>query len=207
MSEGTDDPVEEEDPVAETSGSRRGKGAAGRARGRAKGTARGRGRGRGRGREKSGEPWLDTNVDDTIPPQPTFRPKRDPGPQLIPTQSYTPLQLFQLFATRAILETVVANTNKFGSRHHGSKWCTITLQDIFSYLAMLIYMGIVKACAIPDYWRHSRLFSLAFPSSVISGRKFSLIATAIHMSDPDDEVNNARRGTPQYDRLAKVKPM
>ncbi|KAG5272569.1 hypothetical protein AALO_G00166950 [Alosa alosa] len=111
-----EDPVsEEEEPVAETSGTQRGKGAArsrGRGRGRGRGQGRGRGRGRGRShsRQESGgtEPWHGTDIQDTIPPQPTFRPMRTPGPQLISTQ-YSILQLFQLFITRSILLTVVAN--------------------------------------------------------------------------------------------------
>ncbi|KAG5276752.1 hypothetical protein AALO_G00109310, partial [Alosa alosa] len=92
-----EDPVsEEEEPVAEISGTRRGKGAA---RSRERGRGRGRGQGRGRGcshsRQESGdaEPWLRTDIQDTIPPQPTFRPMRTPGPQRISAQ-YTILELF-----------------------------------------------------------------------------------------------------------------
>lgn len=42
-------------------------------------------------------------------------------------------------------------------------------------------------------------------ATVMSGRKFQLITTAIHMSNPDDDVaNEARRGTADYDRLGKA---
>lgn len=34
------------------------------------------------------------------------------------------------------------------------------------------------------------------------GRRFQMISTAIHMSDPaDDAINDSRKGTPGYDRL------
>ena len=66
--------------------------------------------------------WNDVDIPDITPPQPTFRPTNPPGPQLIRTAIYTDLQLFQLFWTNSVLQTVLRNTNEFGSTHH-SKYC------------------------------------------------------------------------------------
>ncbi|XP_057211316.1 uncharacterized protein LOC130567325 [Triplophysa rosa] len=85
----------------------------------------GRARGRGRTASTSGqaemsiptseERWNDVDVPDVTPPQPTFRPTKSPGPQLIRTANYTALQLFQLFFTNSVLLTIIKNTNDFGS--------------------------------------------------------------------------------------------
>jgi len=177
-----------------------------------RGQGGGRGRGRGRGQdctdaEEKGGPWLDEGTEDHMPPQPNFWPSRTPGPQ-IKQGAYTTLQLFRLFFTNTMLRTVVRNTNKYGAIHHADRWTDITLQDLFSYMSMLIYMGLTQLPALRDYWRRAKPYNLPFPKSVISRPKFQLIATAIHMSDPDDDATNeARRGTAEYDCLQKIKPM
>ncbi|XP_063073836.1 piggyBac transposable element-derived protein 4-like [Engraulis encrasicolus] len=160
------------------------------------------------GGEEEGRPWLDDSTEDHLPPQPEFQPLRTPGPQITQGAEYTALQLFRLFFTDAMLDTLVRNTNKFGAKHHKKKWTDITLPDLFSYMSMLIYMGLSQLPAITDYWKQAKPYNLSFPRSVISGIKFQLITTAIHMSNPDDDAaNDARIGTAEYDRLQKVKPM
>lgn len=152
--------------------------------------------------------WKDTHEEDITPEQIPFQPANTPGAQLSHEESYSPLQLFQSFFTTSILETIISNTNKFGKVHHDKTWHDITLTDMYSYLGMLIYMGLLKLPALSDYWRKSELCSFPFPSTVMSGRKFKMIATAIHMSDPkDDAANTERKGTTDYDRLVKIKPI
>ena len=91
---------------------------------------------------------------------------------------------------------------------HVTQQQPVDLADIYCFIAILIYMGIVHLPAITDYWRKSQLYSLPYPSVYMSCRRFQMISTAIHMSDPaDDAVNDSRKGTPGYDRLQKIKPM
>ncbi|XP_041661917.1 piggyBac transposable element-derived protein 4-like [Cheilinus undulatus] len=181
---------------------------------------RSRGRGRGRARANSEqssssalpeEKWLDVSDPDITPVQPVFRPVHTPGPKLIPTAAYTALQLFQFFFTNSVLQTIVTNTNEYGRAHHttaSNPWADITLQDMFSFMALVIYMGIVKCSAFPDYWRGGSLYSLPFPSTVMSRNKFRRINQSLHLnSRADDAANDERRGTPTYDRLCKIKPL
>ncbi|XP_052010391.1 piggyBac transposable element-derived protein 4-like [Xyrauchen texanus] len=182
-------------------------------------SGRGWGKGRGAGSSSqagmststSGERWNDVDVPDITPPQPTFRPNNSPGPQLIRSATYTAMQLFQLFFTNSILQTIIQNTNEFGSIRQSTPtkpWIDITLQDMFTYMSMVIYMGVVKCSALTDYWRGSKLYSLPFPKRVMTGKKFLTICRSLHLSSfVDDAANEQRRGTAAFDRLSKIKPL
>ncbi|KAJ8367578.1 hypothetical protein AAFF_G00314670 [Aldrovandia affinis] len=183
---------------------------------------RGRGRGRARGSSSSsssshagtstsGEGWNDVDEPDITPPQPTFRPTRTPGPQLIGVATYTALQLFQLFFTNSVLQTIIQNTNEYASTHYSTpskQWIDVTLQDMFTFMSLVIYMGLVKCSAFPDYWRGGDLYSLPFPSRVMTGQRFSMILRALHLSSSvEDAANEKRRGTAAFDRLSAIKPL
>lgn len=159
----------------------------------------------------SQERWHNVDEDDTEPPQPVFRPAHTPGPQLLLTASYTALQLFQLFFSTSVLQTIVQNTNAYGARIHQGRdkpWHNISGEDFKSYLALVVYMGLVKVSTLIDYWRRSRMYSFLFPAQIMSCRKFLTITNALHLSNPqDDEENEKRKGTAAYDRLGEIKPL
>ncbi|XP_067101180.1 piggyBac transposable element-derived protein 4-like [Osmerus mordax] len=175
-------------------------------------------RGGGRGSSKPGvftstpdERWNDVDVPDITPPQPTFAPTNPPGPQLDQTATYTVLELFQLFFTNSVLQTIIQNTNDFGSTHHSTPskpWIDLTLQDMFSYLSVIIYMGLVKCSALTDYWRGGKLYSFPFTKRFMTGKKFFSISRALRLSSmADDEANKQRIGTEAFDCLSKIKPL
>lgn len=74
-----------------------------------------------------------------------------------------------------------------------------------SYLALVIYIRLVRLVSLLDYWRQSDLYNLPTPSGIMSGRQFRHVSTSIHLRDPNTDAENEKKGSPAYDRLCKIK--
>ncbi|XP_061593627.1 piggyBac transposable element-derived protein 4-like [Cololabis saira] len=155
--------------------------------------------------------WHNIDEEDVEPPQPRFRPERDIGPQLNRTANYTPLELFQLFFSTTVIGTLVKNTNANGEKKCQvlkESWVPVTPADMYSFICLVLYMGMVPLKTLKEFWRGSKLFCLPFPASVMPCRRFLAISTSLHMSDPVAEAaNEQKKGTVGYDKLCKIKPL
>ncbi|XP_030640078.1 piggyBac transposable element-derived protein 4-like [Chanos chanos] len=156
--------------------------------------------------------WKTESDGDAAPPTLRFLPKRKPGVQLSTGDSHTPLDLFKLFFSEEAVETLCRNTNKQAARNAAGgakyKWLDVGVSEFYSYIGLIFYMATIKRDHITDYWRKNSIFSIPFPSQVMSRDRYRTISWNVHMSDPDeDRANDAKRGTSEHDRLFRVKPL
>ncbi|KAM9428372.1 piggyBac transposable element-derived protein 4-like isoform 1-T1 [Salvelinus alpinus] len=141
-----------------------------------------------------------------------FEPARTPGPQLDTSKNYTVLELFQLFFSNDIVDTLCSNTNKNAKRRqeHGIKepWKPVSVEEMYKYLSIVIYMGLLNVHTVSDYWNRNRIYCLPFCCTVMTMTRFRAITYSLHMSDPaEDEENDKKKGTAGYDRLMRIKPL
>ncbi|KAK7153232.1 hypothetical protein R3I93_011203 [Phoxinus phoxinus] len=166
----------------------------------------------GRSVESDTDTWNDVSVEDEDPVLPNFHPKRTPGPQLVMDRVYSPLQLFQLFFPTSVIDTIVTNTNSYAKMRSeaGKKfpWVPVKAHEMYSFIALVIYMGILGAKHILDYWSGKHIYSLPFPKSVMSRSRFQAITWNLHLCNlKDDRANALKKGTRDHDRLFKIKPL
>ncbi|XP_039504222.1 piggyBac transposable element-derived protein 4-like isoform X3 [Pimephales promelas] len=148
-----------------------------------------------------------------IPPDPKrFVPTRKPGHQLNSTSTYTALNLFKLFVSESAAIIMCNNTNKNAAKNiaNGKKylWKNLTVEEFFKYVGLTFYFALLRLSNIRNYWRTNTIFSHPFPPSVMTRDRYQVISWNIHMSDPDEDVqNDQKKGTPAYDRLFRLKPL
>uniref|UniRef100_W5LLL1 PiggyBac transposable element-derived protein 4-like n=1 Tax=Astyanax mexicanus TaxID=7994 RepID=W5LLL1_ASTMX len=156
--------------------------------------------------------WRSRDEEDVTPILHPFSPARTPGVQLDSHQQYTPLQLFQLFMSSSTIITLCQNTNKYAAQRQekGIKtpWHPVTDMEMYQFLSVVIYCGLVKPSTVRDLWRKDRLHTFPFPASVIAGYRYEAIFWNLHMSDIEEDVkNDGLKGTSKHDRLGRLRPL
>ncbi|KAL1247907.1 hypothetical protein QQF64_023283 [Cirrhinus molitorella] len=156
--------------------------------------------------------WKAETDVDRIPKTLRFLPAREPGPQLSPADAHSPMSLFKMFFTESAMSNLCHNTNAQAARAiatgHKYKWTDVSVDELYRYIGLIFYMAAVKMSSIADYWRQDSLFSLPFPTTVMSRDRYRTISWNVHISHPDaDKKNDRKRGTAEHDRLFRIKPL
>uniref|UniRef100_A0A1A7YLU1 Si:ch73-353p21.4 n=1 Tax=Iconisemion striatum TaxID=60296 RepID=A0A1A7YLU1_9TELE len=158
------------------------------------------------------EKWHNREEEDITPQPLRFMPARKPGPTFDTTTSWSPLSLFQLFFSQSVVRTIIDNTNANAARRlqAGIKfvWRALTLSDFFIFMAILIFTSLVSVHHRADYWRKVWPYNFPFPADKMTRDRFEAILWSLHLSNPEeDEENERKRNTADYDRLFKIKPL
>lgn len=116
------------------------------------------------------------------------------------------LSFFSYFLPRLLL-TIIRNTNTYAAKRveSGKKfmWIPLVVKDIQCYMGLLIYMGLVNAKTLVDYWSTKDIYSFPLPHFAMSRSHFQSISWNLHLKE--DEDNKRKKGSPGYDRLCKIK--
>ncbi|KAK9522077.1 hypothetical protein VZT92_018567 [Zoarces viviparus] len=156
--------------------------------------------------------WKTDTDPDSCPVPRRFIPARPPGHQLSSNTTYSPLDLFKLFFSNNAVQTLCQNTNKQAAKNieKGKKysWTDLDTQEFFKYVGLTFFFALVKLDNIQDYWKKRSIFSVPFPANVMPRDRYRVISWNIHMSDPErDAENDRRKGSPDHDRLFRLKPL
>jgi len=111
-----------------------------------------------------------------------------------------PLDLFLLFWTPAVLESIVEQTNLY-AQQQGSHFET-SQQELRAFLGVLIRMSLVMAASLHLYWDREGPCTLV--SNVFSRERFELMRRYLHLND---NTQMPESGSAHFDPLFKVHPL
>ena len=155
--------------------------------------------------------WRTEKDVDETPPLLRFFPVRPPGVQLRSADTHTPLNLFKLFFSEGTVKTLCDNTNKQAAmkvaKGYKYKWTDVGISEFYKYIGLTFYMSVIKLNYIRDYWRPNNIFSVPFPATVMCRDRHRHISWNVKMSDPHDDQENDKKGTPEHDSLYQAKPL
>lgn len=111
--------------------------------------------------------WHNASEDDEQPPSLPFCPKKPPGVQLGSCWTYSPSELFQLYFSRNVIQTICDNTNTNVAQKlsHGKtrQWSDVNPEDMLKFLSIIIYFSLMKTLSVRDLWRESTFTTFSFP--------------------------------------------
>ncbi|KAL7647192.1 UNVERIFIED_CONTAM: hypothetical protein RMT77_002450 [Armadillidium vulgare] len=122
------------------------------------------------------------------------------------SQPFKPIDIFNLMVTDNVYNLIVKQTNinahqllmnRSISRSSRIKdWRDTDVEEIKKFLAIVMYMGLIRYPSISLYWSKKKFYHNRFISQIMSRNRFQLLLRCIHFAD------NEKSGT---DRLAKVR--
>ncbi|XP_031696929.1 piggyBac transposable element-derived protein 4-like [Anarrhichthys ocellatus] len=156
--------------------------------------------------------WHDKEEECIKPAPLRFTPARTPGPTFDTSRAWSPISLFQLFFSPSVVRNIIANTNANAAKRKKAglkfSWDVLTVKDFYVFLSIIVYTGLVTVHQWSDYWRKKWPYSFQFPGDSMTRDRFEAIMWSLHLSDPkEDEENDKKRNTTEYDRLFKIKPL
>jgi uncharacterized protein YxeA len=135
---------------------------------------------------------------------------------LVDTTDFKAIDFFQLYLDDDLINHFVTQTNKYAddylrnpptplkpkSRAHD--WTPTNADEMKTFLALTMLMGIIHKPSISLYWSTDPLYSTPLFSQVMLRNRYQIILKFFHLNDNDTA---APRDHPDYDRLHKLRPL
>ena len=106
-----------------------------------------------------------------------------------------------------MLELIVEESNRYAAEcmvPEKYKWTEITVEELCAYMGFMLLMGMVHLPSIDDYWKNDKLYHYSPIAGRISCNWFRELHRYVHFVDNS---TLAPPGSPEYDRLGKVRPV
>ena len=118
------------------------------------------------------------------------------------------VEAFELFFTTDLLQRIVEESSRCASQvmddEKYARWEKMTLDDLKAYMVVFTVMAINHLPGLEDYWKRDPFLQYSPVADHISRDRFRELSQFLHFAD-----NNTLepRGSPEYDRLGKVRPL
>jgi len=150
--------------------------------------------------------YMDPDVPNILP---DFTPRRVPGIYCSSsvTRNVQEIDFFQMFFTEELIQNIVKHTNKYAWKHIATKksfakvdgsWKETDGAEIKRFIALILYMGIVRLPRHDRYWSTKSLFHGLWAREILSRNRFFALLSLLHVVDPDEEDKD--------DKLKKISP-
>ena len=124
-----------------------------------------------------------------------------------------PVEYFYQLIPEAFFDTLAEQTNLYASQKQESrrakglrdlKWTDCSADEMKAYLAIHIFMGIVKLPNYRLYWSSDCDFNQSFVSNLMPRNRYEQLASNFHLND---STHNVPYGHEDHDQLHKVRPI
>jgi hypothetical protein len=117
-----------------------------------------------------------------------------------------PIDYFQLFLTDELLNLIVAETNRYGTKKMRDKnkdWTDTTTEEMRQFIGICLYMGLVRLSKLRDYWSSDNYYCNPAVTKTMTRHRFELLLTSLHFADNDlvDRGNRLYKIMPVLDLL------
>ena len=123
-----------------------------------------------------------------------------PSPHISMPRNPSPSNVFRMLIDDEVVDLIARETNANAVRKLGRKadrWVKASHDDIYKFLGIVAYMGLVKLPKISDYWSQKELYKNRVVPAVMSRNRFQSLLRYFHVSDEGQ--------CDPGDRLAKVR--
>ena len=118
------------------------------------------------------------------------------GPVGLLRSVQSPLDFLHLFLSSSLMNYVAECTNEYAAFKGATNWVPTSASELYSFIGVLIYMGIAPLPRLPQYW--SSLYSQSFVSHCFSANRFRGLLRFFYVSTQDQQAAST-------DRLRKVR--
>jgi len=155
---------------------------------------------------------------DPLDGAPSFaRPDDEPRATRIPRECKSAAQFVELLFPPALIDQLVLHTNAAATQHprlctqqRYSQWHAVTRAEMTLFLAISVYLGVVKVQNRKLIWRHGGIFEQKWVTQRMSLRRFECILNAFNccnywtLSDAEYTAKNATNPFWQIEHLVSV---
>ena len=106
------------------------------------------------------------------------------GPaQLLDPSCNNALDFFLLLWPTSLCELIAVETNRYARQNNRPKWVDVSTDEVWTFLGIIILMGIHRLPRISNYWSQDSLLGISAVQQAMSMRRFWNLWANLHLVD------------------------